>query len=194
MNPAVVSKPHIFRESLARSHAAEDLPLWEEVYRKAFPTMVSMANHRQDGYHQRLGIDRSITLANAKQILIDEKFRGRNEKTGKVYDDIALEYLSNRDRNIPGWVCKSLLADYIAYAIGPLGKCYLLPVLQLQQAWKNNSRTWLKAYQQIPAQNEGWVTMSLCLPVPVLFKAIGNCLRIEFSPFDICEETPGEEW
>ncbi len=183
---------HNFAESLAASHAAEDLPLWSEVYHKAFPTLAAIINHRQDGDHQRQGIDRSLILANSKQILIDEKVRWRNKKTGLVYDDIALEYLSDRDRGIPGWVCKPLLCDYIAYAIAPIGKCYLLPVLQLQQAWSNRSGEWLETYKKIEAENKSpngnkWVTLSVGVPVNVVFKEIGGCLRLEFNAVDMCE-------
>lgn len=190
---------HCFSDSLAASHAAEDLPFWEECYRAAFPTMRAMVNHREDGQHQRNGIDRSIMLANAKPIFIDEKVRGRNKKTGKVYTDIALEYLSDRDRGDPGWVCKPLWADYIAYAIAPRGKCYLLPVLQLQEAWRRNHEAWRRAadhsgrvlHPVIEAHNEWngrrWTTVSLCVPPEVLFPAIGNCLRLTFAPIEIEE-------
>lgn len=181
---------HNFAESLKDSHRAEDLPFWAEVYRKAFPTLEAMVNHRRDGWHQRQGIDRSITLDNSKQILVDEKVRGRNKITGKVYTDIALEYLSDEEREVPGWVCKSLLADYIAYAIAPLGKCYLLPVPQLQQAWQKNKARWLNG-PAIRAHNRyngrTWVTVSVGVSVPVLFKAIGDCLRVAFDPVEISE-------
>lgn len=178
-----------FDECLAMSHDAEDLPLWKEVYIKAFPTMRAFINHREDGIHQRSGIDRSIILDNGKQIWIDEKVRGRNKKTGKIYEDIALEYLSDKSRNVPGWVCKPLLCDYIAYAIAPLGKCYLLPVIQLQHAWMKNRLEWVHNYRCIKAFNKTngreWVTLSVCIPVNVLFSAIGKCMRVEFTPVDM---------
>lgn len=161
---------------------AEDLPFWREVYEKAFPTMTAMINHRQDGEHQRAGIDRSIILYNSKQILIDEKTRFRNEITGKVYNDIALEYWSDEERKVPGWVCKPLRADYIAYAIAPIGICYLLPVIQLQQAWKEKEGEWIRKYPKIEAKNEGWTTISVGVPPEILFPAIGSRLRIEFKP------------
>lgn len=171
------------------SHAAEDLPIWNEVYRKAFPTMRAMINHREDGDHQRAGIDRSIILENSKQILIDEKVRGRNKKTGLVYKDIALEYISDREREVPGWCCKPLLCDYIAYAIAPLGKCYLLPVQQLQNAWAEYGNNWIRDYFKIIAHNKGsardWHTISVGVPPKVLFKAIGKCLRVQFDPCEV---------
>lgn len=182
---------HNFHESLIRSHEAEDLPIWREIYEKAFPDMVEMINHRQDGEHQRAGIDRSIILANSKQILVDEKTRFKNKKTGKIYDDILLEYWSDFEKKIPGWVCKPLRADYIAYAIAPLGKCYLLPVVQLQKAWKINGDDWIEIYKPpIEAENRDdynnkiWTTISVAVPVKILFQAMGNCLRIDFTSYE----------
>jgi hypothetical protein len=186
--------PHDFGKSLRKSHSAEDMPFWEEVYRKAFPGFLGMFNHRADGPHQRAGIDRSIILPNSKQVLIDEKVRFRNEKTGIVYDDVALEYISDEHRGELGWVCKPLMCDYIAYAIAPLGRCYLLPVIQLQQAWEKNKLLWM-TYKTIRADNEycgrKWRTLSKPVAVAELFAAIGSCLRAEFTPI---EDEPLEEF
>ena len=177
---------HSFEDSLKQSHEAEDLPLWGEIYKQAFPSMVAMLNHRADGQHQRNGIDRSVILDNSKQILVDEKVRWVNKITGLVYEDIALEYFSDSERGVSGWVCKPLLANYIAYAILPIGKCYLMPVIQLQKAWQENSELWFREFKTIKARNSqmgmAWTTLSLCVPVDVLFSAMGKCLRIEFTP------------
>jgi hypothetical protein len=175
---------HDFRESLAFTHSAADWPGWEPLYRQFFPSMVSCCDHRDDGEHQRAGIDRSLTLANAKQILIDEKVRGRNKKTGRVYDDILLETLSDERRGIAGWATKPIRADYIAYLIAPLGRCYLLPVLQLQQAWCTNGTEWQKRYGTRRADNRDWVTINVPVPVDVLFPAIGAALRAGFDPWE----------
>jgi len=186
-----MSVVHDFGESLAKSHAAEDLPFWKEVYRKSFPTMIGMYNHRQDGDHQRQGIDRSIVLENSKQILIDEKVRYKNQTTGKIYDDILLEYWSNEGMRVPGWVCKPLLCDYIAYAIAPLGICYLLPVLQLQSAWSLYGQKWIAEFTSkiggpIRAKNKctggTYTTVSIAVPAKTLYPAIGAALRANFTP------------
>lgn len=169
---------HEFSESLRRSHAASDLPIWLEIYKKAFPAMVACVDHRGDGEHQRAGIDRSVILANSKQILIDEKVRW------KAYNDIALEYWSDRDRKIPGWVCKPLRADFICYAVATTGRAYLLPVPQLQHAWFEHATEWRSNYRDVLAYNKTYVTISCPVPVPVLFSAIGQCLRVQFSPID----------
>ena len=92
---------HSFAESLQFSHAADELPIWKEMYEQAFPGMTAMINHRQDGEHQRAGVDRSVILANSKQLLIDEKIRGRNKKTGKVYEDIALDGYTTLSVGVP---------------------------------------------------------------------------------------------
>lgn len=169
---------HDFQESLAASHRASDLPIWEEIYRQSFPDFLTMADHRMDGEHQRAGIDRSVILENSKQLLIDEKIRW------KPFTDIALEYLSNDRTGAPGWVCKPLRADYIAYAIAPLGICYMLPVIQLQQAWKRKGEIWKAACFTIKAPNRGYTTHSAAVPVNELFAEIGRALRVPFTPLE----------
>lgn len=148
--------------------------MWGEIYRKAFPTMQEMINHRQDGDHQRQGIDRSIILRNSKQILIDEKIRF------KAYDDILLEVWSDKARRKPGWVAKDLLCDYIAYAVAPLNVCYLLPVPQLRLAWRKNGERWFRDNFKPEAQNDGWITQSVVVPAAELMREINNALKIEF--------------
>lgn len=166
---------HDFADSLAASHAASDLAIWEQIYRLAFPTFCAMVDHREDGEHQRAGIDRSVILANSKQLLIDEKVRNKD------YGDILLEYVSNDRFNSPGWVCKPLRADYIAYAIVPAGRCYLLPVIQLQIAWARHGDLWKHEFRNVPAHNNGYTTHSVAVPPERLFPAIGGALRVSFD-------------
>lgn len=180
----MIAQPHDFASSLAMSHRASDWPGWEPLYRGFFPSMLAMHDHRQDGDHQRAGIDRTVVLQNAKVIYIDEKVRGRNRKTQRVYDDILLEVFSDVERKRDGWVSKPLQADYIAYLIAPLGKCYLLPVLQLQLAWSRHGREWMEmgaryqgGFAKVEAPNRGWTTVSVAVPAAVLFGKIGGALR-----------------
>jgi hypothetical protein len=172
---------HNFADSLAASHKASDLPLWETVYRQAFPQFLTMVDHRDDGEHQRAGIDRSVILANSKQLLIDEKIRWPQAGTGRVFTDILLEHTSNDRTKAPGWVCKPLRADYIAYAIAGLGLCYMLPVIQLQVAWAKHGDQWRQEYFEAAAQNSSYRTLSTAVPVDVLFRAIGGALRVKFE-------------
>ena len=163
---------HDFQECLARSHAASDDPVWERIYRQAFPDFSAMVDHRGDGYWQRQGVDRSVTLNSSKQILVDEKMRER------AYDDILLEYESNNVTGSPGWVRKPLQADYIAYYIKPAHIVYMLPVIQLQGAWTKHGAAWLKKHGTKEAVNDGYKTLNCPVPVKVLFSAIGQALRI----------------
>jgi hypothetical protein len=171
-----------FGECLQQSHDAHALPLWEQMYRQAFRDMIAMHDHRDDGYWQRAGIDRSVILRSSKQILIDEKIRGRNRKTGKVYSDIAIEYVSNDQTGALGWAEKPLAADYIAYAIAPLGVGYLLPVTQLQAAWRAMKYSWLRQFHSRSAINKGYATLFVPVPVRALFPAMGQQLRLKFDP------------
>ena len=129
-----MSAVHDFSDSLAASHRASDLSIWEEIYRKSFPDFLAMVDHRQDGEHQRAGIDRSVMLENSKQILIDEKIRW------KPYPDIAVEYLSNDRTGAPGWACKPLRADYIAYRWVCATCCPLFSFSRLGAAKANSGR------------------------------------------------------
>ncbi len=181
---------HDFHESLAKSHKASDLPIWEQIYTRAFPGYLAMVDHRADGEHQRAGIDRSVILANSKQILIDEKARFPN-KNGYVYEDILLEYVSVDRTGAPGWVCKPMRADYIAYAIVGLGICYMLPVIQLQLAWLRKGDAWRSEYPTCKAPNNGYMTLNCPVPVDVLFPAIGSAFRVRFDvAASVCDEIP----
>jgi hypothetical protein len=168
-----------FAKDLEYSHACEDEVCWRQIYQAAFPTMLAMPNHREDGQHQRNGIDRSIILSNSKQLLIDEKAR-RIKDTG----DIMLEYISNDRTNTPGWVEKSILADYIAYAFIPSGTAYLFPVVQLQGAWAKKRDEWIARYGTRKAQNAGYWTHNCPVPTNALFQSIGQMLRVNFTPID----------
>ncbi len=176
-----------FAESLAASHAASDWPGWERLYRDAFPTFAAMVDHRASGEHQRAGIDRSITLRNSKQVLVDEKVRGRSARTGRVYEDVWLETVSVRKPgrdDVPGWMVAEIRADYVAYLIAPLGKCMLLPTLQLQSAWARKGDEWRRKYGEREALNRGYVTLGVCVPERVLYAAIGGGLRLGFDPWE----------
>jgi hypothetical protein len=166
---------HNFEDSLARSKAQADAPWWETVYREAFPDMAAMVNVRDDGWAQRGGIDRVITLASARTINIDEKVREQD------WPDILLEYWSDRDRKIPGWVAKSLACDFVAYAFVPSQTCYLLNFQTLRRAWRLNRGVWVKEHPKIEAQNNGYVTVSVAVPIDELVSALGGATKIEWQ-------------
>jgi hypothetical protein len=150
--------------------------MWKEIYNKAFPNLQSINNAREDGELQSHGIDRILVLNSGKVICVDEKVRRKN------YPDILLEYIANDQTKTKGWIEKSLLCDFIAYAFINTGFCYLLPVVPLQKAWTVNKDKWFKEFKIVVAENKNYKTLSLPIPIPILFTAIGNSLRIRFTP------------
>jgi hypothetical protein len=166
---------HDFAESLAKSHAQANAPWWFDIYRTAFPDLRSAVDVRCDGWAQRGGIDRVLTLGSGKTLSIDEKVRERD------WDDILLEYWSDRERKIYGWVAKELACDFIAYAFVPSQTCYLLPFPTLRRCWLQNRRAWVSTFQNIEAQNNGYVTVSVAVPIPVLLNSLKDAMTIKWN-------------
>lgn len=164
---------HDFRASLAMSEAHADADWWLDLYRRAFPSMTSSVSVRQDGWAQRGGIDRVITLASGRVYTVDEKVRAHD------WPDILLEQWSDEDRRAPGWVQKPLACDFIAYAFAPSRKCYLLPVAPLQRAWRLFGRQWLAAYGQRRAQNVGYTSVNVPVPIEALLAAMAAAMVLK---------------
>lgn len=160
-----------FATDLAWSTDAEDEPFIEAVCRAAFPTMVSFAKSPGNTEAQRLGIDRWICLANGRTLTVDFKIRR------KAWPDILLEYESSPGR--PGWIRRDLPIDFLIVAFVPSKTGYVFPWLQLRRAWETHGRAWWRAgkaevdgFRLAPAPNRNYVTMSVCVPIPVLLNAI----------------------
>jgi hypothetical protein len=165
---------HSFNECLARSQSYADEPWWLDVYRRAFPNLASAVTIRDDGWAQRGGIDRLISLTSGKTITVDEKVREKD------YGDILLERFSDERRKTPGWMETPLACDYIAYAVAPTRTCYLLPFQTLWRAWQLNGQSWIAQYQPIRARNPGYVTLSVAVPVAVLMRALTDAMTVHW--------------
>lgn len=163
---------HDFHTCLERSFSYADASWWEEVYKSAFPDFAGMVSVRADGWAQRGGIDRVITMHSGKTITVDEKVREIK------YPDIILEIWSDKERKVKGWIQKDLACDYIAYAFAPTRECYLLPFLMLRKTWRDNGRAWISEYRRVLAQNNGYVTESLAVPTSVLLTEVSNSMRV----------------
>lgn len=167
---------HQFSKSLEKSHEYADAHWWLEVYRAAFPNLVCAADVRKDGWAQRGGIDRVLTLNSSKILTVDEKVRKKD------WPDILLEYWSDIDRQTRGWAAKDLGCDYIAYAFVPSATCYLLPFQELRRVWRKNRKIWVAEYKRIEAKNEEngrkWTTVSVAVPTPVLLDAIRDAMVV----------------
>lgn len=166
-----------FSRDLAFSKSKEGLPLWEQCYRHAFPEFMCMQSHSDNGWWQHQGIDRSITLRNSKQYLVDEKVDRYDN------DNIFIEVWSDFERRSPGWAWKSLMSDYIAMAKLRKGKCLLLPVSQLQAAFLLNKHEWKTQFGCKEVMNKRWTTVGIPVPESVIWKSIGQALRASFEPF-----------
>lgn len=167
---------HDFATSLALSHSYADAPWWLDIYRRAFPTLVTAVSVRDDGWAQRGGIDRVLTLACGRTYTVDEKVRTND------WPDILLEQWSDEARRSPGWVQKPLACDFIAYAFAPSRRCYLLPVALLQRAWRMNGRGWIEEYGQRRARNTSWTSASVPVPIAVLREAISEAMLVAATP------------
>jgi hypothetical protein len=171
----IMKPPHDFKKQLQFSQAASDEPFWDAVYRKAFPDMANHMVSTGDTLAQRMGIDRIILLSNGRNLRVDEK------KREKVYNDILLEFVSNDRTGAAGWIEKPLFIDYLAYAFMPTRKVYLFDWLMLRRAWIYYGETWKKSCRHVPAQNPGYRTISLAVPIPTLQKAVQTAAIIDVS-------------
>lgn len=170
---------HDFKDQLKYSEVASDAPFWDQVYRKAFPSLVNHMPCPGDFETQRAGIDRLILLNNGRILRIDEK------KRREVYQDILLEFVSNDTTKAPGWVEKNLAIDYLAYAFMPTRKVYLLDWLTLRRAWVANKNAWKAKYRNVAAKNNGYNTLSVAVPIYILQRAMNDSTVIELAQSEI---------
>ncbi len=166
---------HNFKESLALSASYADADWWMKIYREAFPDLQAAVCVRADGWAQRGGIDRVLTLSSGKTLQVDEKVREKD------WPDILLEYWSSVEHEKPGWVAKNLSCDFIAYAFVPSRTCYLIPFQTLRRSWRKNRKDWVKRYQKVDAPNQGYTTRSVAVPIGVLMKSLSDAMIISWS-------------
>jgi len=157
---------HDFKSDLEFSEEASAEPFWEAIYKKAFPNMVNHMLCSSNVTSQHMGIDRIILLSSGKILCIDEK------KRRQVWSDILLEYVSNDRTQAPGWIEKDLHIDYLAYAFMPTKCVYLFPWLMLRRAWLIFKKSWLGQYKHIAAQNVGYRTWNVAVPIATLCEAV----------------------
>lgn len=186
-------REHHFKECLEWSHLQAKLPLWEEVYRKAFPDFANMTYVAKDGQYQRSGVDRIVTTTGGQVLLIDEKSRREYfvsdhrkyfKSTATVFPDIALEFIDHDKRGTPGWAEKPMLCGYLAYNILPIHQVYLFPMVQLQAVWRRYKTKWLGEFGSRPSRNSGYNTLFCPVPVPVLMRAICEGMFFRHSWLD----------
>lgn len=171
---------HDFKADLEFSRNNASLDIWEKIYRLAFPLFKGMS-YVTEKPKQLAGIDREVLLKNGKVITIDEKVRREN------WNDFLLEYWSDKEREVLGWICKPLQCDYLAYAFLPSKRCYLLPFDLLQRAWKKNAKAWHeqaksnRGYKVVEANNPNYTTVSLAVPIDIVLNSIKEAMLIHYD-------------
>jgi hypothetical protein len=155
---------HNFDISNKEARRHEESPQFEQVCRQLWPGLEKIGIERQDGPRQRHGIDVWLSMQNGLRLTMDNKFREA------VYSDIALEFITDEDRGIPGWVAnRNLMCDRIGYWFVPIWKCIAIPRVHLQAAWAELGDEWIQEFGVIRAYNKfdsrSWVTLSC--PVPI---------------------------
>ena len=153
-----------FNIDLEYSMLHKDDSILNEFYKTAFPRAIKI-DFVKDLNVQKKGIDKIITLQNGKEITVDEK------KRRKDYGDILLEVYSNLKRKKWGWLVTAQ-CDYIVYAIIPAGKVYLLPVLLLKMAAKENWSKWYSKDNFRDADNQYYITRNIAVKTEELLNAI----------------------
>ena len=166
-----------FHDDLSFSLEASLEGFWNEVYIKAFPDMIR-SEICSDLNWQKQGVDRVVYLATGHSIHIDEKVRR------EVWPDILLEYLSNSRTGAPGWINKQLSIDYLAYGFLPTKRVYLFPWQMLRRAWIKYGESWQKDHKNIRAQNVGYHTMSVAIPIKELRSKVNNATIIQLENHD----------
>lgn len=161
-----------FQADLEFSHACSDEQFWLDVYQQVFPDLAAIVDVRKDGWAQRGGIDRLLVTSAGREWKVDEKVRRQS------WPDILLEIYSDDKRLTPGWVTKDLACDFIAYAFLPTKECYLMPVAQLQRAWRKHGSRWQEEYGTKRAANDGYWTLSCPVPIPELMHKISQSMYV----------------
>jgi hypothetical protein len=171
---------HDFRECLDYSYQCSDEPFWEQVYRQAFHNFKGQIPVYGRCESQWRGVDRLVYLSNDTVLRVDEK------KRKKVREDILLEYLSNDQKRTPGWIELDLAIDYLAVAFMPIQKVYLLPWVLLRRAWLKHGEEWIQwgderqnGFETVSAENPGYRTWSVAVPIKRLYAAIHRSSVIE---------------
>lgn len=166
---------HDFHERLEFSQEHKHEDFWQAVYEKAFPDMQFATAVTKKCQGQYLGVDRVVYLGSSKVLMIDEKLREED------YNDIFLEYLSNDQTGADGWMEKDLLIDFLAYAFLPSRRCYLFNWQMLRRAWVCYKSEWMEKYPKKPAQNKGYRTWGVPVPIHTLLKAVKDASIIQID-------------
>lgn len=173
---------HEFEKSLAVGAAPENEPLWESIYRKAFPCFVGMVQNPRGNAGQFAGVDRWVALSNGRTLALDEKVRPKD------WPDVLLEHVSNDRFSTPGWIEKDLAIDFLAYLFVPSRTCHLFHWLALRRVWLHFGTEWKRKAEQgaegfriVSADNADHHTLSVAVPLGVLRAKVASAGFIQLD-------------
>jgi hypothetical protein len=175
---------HDFGERLHWSNQQVGDPVWDKVYRAAFPDFLSRLVV-PDGTGQRRGRDSLVALTNGDTLRVQEKARDLAD-TG----DILLEYEHKYPSGLAkaGWMEKDESCDFLAYIFVPSRTGYLFPFQPLRAAWTRHKQEWLRlaagdrdGFRRCPARNAKYTTWTVAVPTDRLYSAVGKALRVHWT-------------
>jgi hypothetical protein len=191
---------HNFDRSL--KHQAQHHPCWRKIYEAVFadPIKTTISYHGDKVWDVERGIDRAVVFNNGKRKYIDEKVRWDywpNRRTGGP--DILLEYWSDEERRIDGWLTKKgCEADFLAYLIAPEGRAYVMPWEKLVRAFQRHGPRWIEENPSLkypdglhrsPNRDGSRRWNSVWVPVPEedILKAVEGAMCLTVDKFTIDE-------
>lgn len=130
----------------------------EKIYKTLFPRLKRFRREFRKDYQKR-GIDVVVVLP-------EESFWIEEKVVRKDWKEFALEYYSNKEAGILGWMNTDLKCDYLLYVFYPSKTIYLLEWAELKKLWDKKKREWLKTKERLYIANKG-AGSSMCLKIPI---------------------------
>lgn len=147
-----------FEEDYAHSEIMMQELDREKIYKAFFPRLKRFRREFRKDYQKR-GVDVIVVLP-------EESFWIEEKVVRKDWEEFALEYYSNKEAGILGWMNTDLKCDYLLYVFYPSKTIYLLKWDELKKLWDKNKREWLKTKERLFIGNQGSGS-SMCLKVPI---------------------------
>lgn len=173
--------PRVFGVDLAASHG--DRGRWDRFYKQRFPDC-EIINGEASSMLQGLGADVILQRPTGKQILVEEKVRA------SLFRDCLIEiwsefYADDDPRNRVGWsLHPDKHADWLAYAVRPLGRCWFVPFIPYRQfaidvVRRDPNYRWSRT---VGLNGSAWSTVHTSVAWEEVYGAL------QLSPRDVCFE------
>ena len=171
--PRIQPAPRDFATDLATSQSEEHAQFWNRAFYAGFPGLACWIENRGDNVAQRRGVDAVLHFDNDTVLRVDMKADTHEPR------NYFLEYVSADTTRAPGWICKSLACDYIAYGFLNHGRCDFLPWRPLSLAWQRYGRKWREQYGEKVVRNRTYNAHGVAVPVPVVRAAMLQVMQVQ---------------